>query len=376
MNLKLSILAVAVTVALGSCSKQQDPISSAATSSKSADFTLQANGRLLFPSNNAFNQTYEKVSKMSESQLESWLKEVGFHSLQEQRQPTHKNAFAAQLDKDFGFPSAYSALISGAGEYQIGDRISWFHEGFRYIAHSEDELAAIKANPTVATEKFVAGPILVNPSVTSTSGTSQKVRISINPGALANSTGRNSQSTNGDGKYGNYRFNLNRNDGRGDDAGSQRQLGFEAVLYYEDATDRVQPAISGQRTFYTAIYINEYYEYYSRGGGRWYRCDDYPRLTSYSLSSSGTASGTGYYPLNNGSWGTNGSNLSVNSNISRNNEQHSGDDYKTTVLGGYLSSYEGPGRGLFNWNFDITGSYSTRVSIDPFHVHTEGYYLW
>lgn len=361
---KIPTLALALSLAFGGCSKHNDPIESVKVTENVPGLKVQAD-RLVFTDNNSFIQIQKALSSMNTHQLDSWEKQLGFHSLRSL--DITKQDPSTALMNTFGFPNQYATLISQQGEYQIGNRISWFHEGFRYVAHSEEELAAIKANPSVATERFSAGVkqanSLINISTENQGSTSAGNRVI-----------RNSDNTTGDAKYGNFEFILN------GDKNSRRKLNFSSVLYVEYVGDKME---HGPQAFpyYTSIYINEYYEWYSRGNNRWYRCDDYPRFTTYNLSTTFSVQGTGY----SGSGGFNsggtwyysgvGQPISGTRNISLSGYGHSGGDYRTVVADTYIYLITSGG---FTWDYEITGQYGSRLGVDTYGTsyHVENGILW
>jgi hypothetical protein len=329
-NLKLALLALAIPAGLSSCSKK-DTVDSLSITAPAQDVKVLANGRLAFADTKAFNQALTTMSAMASPELDKWEKNLGFHSLRQSTAPE-----SAKLLNEFGFSGQYAALISEAGEYQIGDRISWFHDGFRYVANSEQELADIKANPTTATEKFSAGLVK-----------------HTSKGQAAAREIRNSDNQEGDGRYNGQEVTIG--------PGSVRKLSFESILYCEDVSDRYTHAFA-QRVWYTSISINEYYEYHSSRAGTWYRADDYPRTTSYNLNATATINGSGFYQYNS----ANPSNVYnydayVTNSISLNQYAHGGtNDFRTTVISALIGSISRPG--TMYWDYSIQGSYNTDMS--------------
>lgn len=180
-SLKIAVVALAIPLVLSNCTKKE-----------TADITVPNNllsvkvlsdGRMAFATTDAFNQTFNQIWSMTNPQIDKWEASIGFHSL---RSAQKTDTSLARFD----FPAQYAALISEKGEYQIGDRINWYHDGYRYVAHSEEELIAIKANPSLATEKFSAGIRQNTPIAVASDKKEQAVSRTI----------RSSDSQNGDGK--------------------------------------------------------------------------------------------------------------------------------------------------------------------------------
>lgn len=320
VNFKLALLALAIPNVLSSCTKK-DTVDTLSVATPAQDVKVLSNGRLAFADNKAFDQAFTNASSMSALQLDKWENRLNFHSLR-----AATTAESAKLLQGFGFPGQYAALISEAGEYQIGNRISWFHDGFRYVAQSEQELQAIKADPTIAKEKFSAGV--------------QKTSSDTPSGQEAAREVRDSDYQVGDGRY----------NGRLETVGpgSQRKLSFESILYVEDASDRHYHDPGG-RVWYSSISINEYYEYYSSSANTYYRCDDYPRTTSYNLTASADINGSGFGAQH------------VENSLYLNGYQHSGiNDYRTTVLEAYVQSSLRPGKMV--WTYFIQGHYVVNMN--------------
>jgi hypothetical protein len=146
---------------LSSCSKEPvSPASSAVTAKQAADVRL-VNGRVQFATLEAFERERTQLRKLQDAAgLDSWESSLGFTSL---RRHALGEEQAANLQRRFLFPVFYATFINEAGEFQVGDNIYWYHEGFRYQATTEQELAAIKANPAQAQAKTPAGGLVIAP---------------------------------------------------------------------------------------------------------------------------------------------------------------------------------------------------------------------
>lgn len=275
-------LSVALPLALSSCSKEQlaQPTATTPASTGQADVKAE-NGRLVFSNLDAFTRVQTSLGKMTMQELESWEKSLGFSSLRaaastesfsmEKLEAAGTPAPAFSLMQSFGIPSFYAAAITPTGEYQIGSTIYWFHDGFKYAAQSETELATIKQNPSSATEKSKAGVQLVT-QATPTKGM---------PAGAASAVQSNQLDS--DDKFVSPTFNL---DG---DAGSQRRVIFATHIFSE-----YMNTSGGVGTWHSIFYLRVKVDYYSNGARKWYSADGTYRQSTYDIHFTGTAARKGY----------------------------------------------------------------------------------
>lgn len=154
---------------------------------------------------------------------------------------------AYALMEGFGFPDSYATLISPSGEYQIGTKVYWFHDGFKYEAGSREELSSIKLNPSLAKYKTKAGSELI------------KCKTKYTPANLT--------QQNGGYDFDKYAFQFYWKQ----ELRSLRRITFATNVYSESyGTD--YGAI--QHFWYSYIYIKFKYDYYSTGSNRWYPRND------------------------------------------------------------------------------------------------------
>lgn len=174
-SLKFSTLLIGFACALNSCSKEQDVQLASHNTTARADVQV-INGCLVFRDQKVFEQVRKELQqkaflKEGDRQLDAWEKNMHFTSLRsaatservhlEQLDLQGQSAPAHTLMDGFGFPDSYATLISPSGEYQIGTKIYWFHDGFKYEAGSRIELNFIKLNPSLAKHKAKAGSELI-----------------------------------------------------------------------------------------------------------------------------------------------------------------------------------------------------------------------
>jgi hypothetical protein len=227
------------------------------------------NGRLVFTDQKALDQVRSElrtlaVNAPSGKTLDAWEQNIGFKSLRadaaqesvnlEAKQVANQATPAYDLVSKFGFPNFIASIINPSGEYQVGDKIYWFHDNVKYQANSESELASIKQNPSLATTKFYAGLSEVNPNKDHLKGIansqpSKSSIVSTNRVTIGNYGGANGYNS-----YVSQTFYLN------GDLGSQRHTVYGLRVYTEAA----------EGGYYTALYLQIIYQYYSNGRRAWY----------------------------------------------------------------------------------------------------------
>ena len=266
---KIAALLVGTSCTLTNCAKEQDAQPASQIATITDNQVKVVNDRLVFADQKAFEQLSEKLHQMSNyatnsQELATWEKSVRFTSLRaaaakeeaqlEQLDTQGKPAVAHELMTKFGFPISYAAIISPLGEYQIGSKIYWFHDGFKYQADSEEELSTVKLNQASAKVKFQAGYRVVDNKNATESG-----KVS---GTTANVTVQSLDPYAND-KYVSSTFGY-----RGD-TGSPRRIIYATHVYVED-----RGVSNSRQTFYTELDLFIKYEYYSRGSGKWYPANE------------------------------------------------------------------------------------------------------
>ena len=148
---------------LSSCSKEPvSPTPSGVAAKQTADVRL-VNGRVQFATPEAFERERTQLRKSQDATgLDTWESTLGFTSLR-RHMLSKESKEATALQQRFLFPVFYATFINEAGEFQVGDAIFWYHDGFRYQAANEQELAAIKANPEQSESKTPAGGLFIAP---------------------------------------------------------------------------------------------------------------------------------------------------------------------------------------------------------------------
>ena len=306
-----------------------------------------ANGRVVFAEQKAFEQARTDLEQKSHLReggqaTDAWEKQINFHSLRtaaaqeeknlEQLQSEHKLSPAHDLMEDFGFPDYYAALINDAGEYQVGTKIYWFHEGFKYEANSEKELASIKKNTSLAKTKYKAG--------------SQILRKTLLPGnGSTGTTANRTVQSNNPYAYDKYTFLFDYQN----DTGSKRRTILATSVYSEDyGTDY------GALThyWYTTIYLFIKYEYYSLGSRKWYPAgESFDWRVSYNFA--GTPTIPDLYnstPVSQQNLSTQGTFTNGQKTIQMGSQPMSSQDYGDPQR---HSIYD------ITWDFEITGGIET-----------------
>lgn len=261
---RAAVTALAMPLILSSCSKQNDAEPTEQITAKTDVSTL--NGRLVFANQQSFDRVFNNLEEISthddsKKELALWESQHNFTSLRVAA--NDESAHLAELDTQgkvaqaykiltrFSFPSFYAAIINPSGEYQIGDKIYWFHDGFRYQAASESELAAIKNNPSQAQNKFAAGSYTVN------SGISKVGKGGIDSNFITNTVVQGNDPEAYD-RY-NYEFRYPQ------DYNSRRRIIYATTVYVEDRGTN-----SGLKHFYTNIRFQLKLEYFNNYYNKWY----------------------------------------------------------------------------------------------------------
>lgn len=257
---KSLLLATFIGGTATSCTKEQMVQPTSPTNITTSAIQV-VNGRLLFADLKTFEQARQalenKLSQASDSQvLDDWENNLHYTSLRavaalqskslEELDAQKKSTTEYDLMVKFGFPAFYATLINPSGEYQIGSKIYWFHDGNKYEASSEDELASIKQNPLSAKVKHFAGTKIIKSTQLPLDGSTNRTIGSRNPLD--------------DYKY-HYEFLLF------NQSGNDRRIMYNIRIYVEDrGTD---PSVS-YKQFYTNLSLLIKYEYYSYGNRAWY----------------------------------------------------------------------------------------------------------
>ncbi len=183
------------------CTKPENEVTLATT-----DEVKVINGRLVFKDTKSFQRAIKSLEVKSESELTAWERSLNFNSLRNGSSESGEN-----LKQEFGFPNLYAAVINPQGEYQIGDKLYWYHAGQKHQFSSIADLHAARQGKIV-------------PHVTLLAGYKKLTSKASSAGArtiASNSYGR-------DGKY-QYQFCLWGN------CNSIRKIVYETVIY----TDQV-----------------------------------------------------------------------------------------------------------------------------------------
>lgn len=175
----------------------------------------------------------------------------------------------------FGFPIFYASLINPSGEYQIGDKIYWFHDGYKYEARSESELSSIKSSPSQATTKYVAGCQTVVTGVKnigSESGKSYSPRVTTATSGMPLDYDKWPKEFNAQG-----------------DPGSRRRVLYSIRTYIEDRG--TNPVITYAHYFYTSQQLVLKYKFYSNGRRAWYPANGQNFNWTVNVNYTGTVNG-------------------------------------------------------------------------------------
>lgn len=291
LHWKLFAVLLSAIFTLNSCSEKQDVNPSSPASTAIAQVKA-VNGRLIFVDQKAFDQVQEELFQKTRhengsQELDAWEKSLQFTSLRaaarredahlEELEIAEKSTPAHDLIDKFGFPDSYAVLINRDGEYQIGAKIYWYSQGFKYEVGSETELSAIKREPTLCKIRFKVESYIVK---------SSRLKGSFTPsGTTASLT---SQSNNPY-AYDKYTSNFNYQN----DSGSPRRIIYATRVYTEY---KGSSFISGKNTqiWYTSVSLLIKYEYYSFGRGKWYPLSNEPLNWKVSIN----FTGTDYIPYN------------------------------------------------------------------------------
>ncbi len=270
MKSKLLFLIIGLASTIVSCSRKDVIQPTELATPVGASQVKVVDGRLVFADQKALDQVRSELRTLalntpSGKTLDSWEQKLGFKSLRanaaeesvnlEAKQAENQATPAYDLVSKFGFPNFIASIINPSGEYQVGDKIYWFHNNVKYQASSESELASIKQNPSLATTKFSAGLSKVNPSKDYLKGTAnpQSSTTPKNPSVSTNLVTVNSDGGNAQ-PYTSQTFFLN------GDTGSQRRTIY-ALRVYTEAEDG---------GYYTVLYLQLIYQYYANGHNAWY----------------------------------------------------------------------------------------------------------
>jgi hypothetical protein len=355
---KIAVAAIGLPIALGlnGCSKKEQTIEPLTQRSINSPDVQLVNGRLSFTDERVFDQVRGALEHKlrltpGSAELDSWEKSLHFTSLRSIA-ATQVSQLASQktstveydLMNSFGFPDFYASLINSSGEYQIGNKIYWFHDKFKYEAASESELAAIKQSPNSAKVKYSAGIKIIKSTIL-------KLGKSYQP-----NTTIGSQNPQDDYKY-HYEFYLN------NDPGSYRRIMYNIRIYVED---RGNDPGNYAHYFYTNLsllikyeYFNNYYQAWYPANGQqlnWTTAIDFAgtALTPHPLSApySQTANSYKTFSFDNGVVG-----ISL------------GDAYITASTSNPYQDYT---TSDVTWNYDISGMITSRPNNDPNHPYTIG----
>lgn len=357
MNLRTLLLSIGLAGTIMSCSRKEDVQPVALATSTSTAQVKVVDGRLVFTDQKALDQVRNELRDLAKSTsgtkaLAAWEKTLNFTSLRanaakeeanlEMMETQGQATRAHNLMNSFGFPSFLASIINPSGEYQVGNKVYWFHDEFKYQANSETELAAIKQNPSSAITKSHAGLSIMSfskkPLVSASNlptSTTNRVIEGDDPYA--------------DNRYNNYYFNLN------GDPGSQRRIIYDIHIYTEDDGD--EPG-GYYHDYYTVLYLQIKYEYYANRSGAWYpaagQVFDWQTQIGYDATASipNQASST----------------TTTFSNLYQSNSYDNGivmlplsDNHLVCTTAQYVATSD------IRWNFEINGSIQGHPDNDPSH---------
>ncbi|WP_338766390.1 hypothetical protein WAF17_03675 [Bernardetia sp. ABR2-2B] len=319
---KLSI--VFLLFFLFSSCEQQEELTSLEIATKKTDNLTIKDKRFVFDNQEHFQSFMQSFTNKSEQELENWSKSNTVKSL--------LITGVSEEFEQFNFPTAFKAIINENGEYQIGNSIVWYNDGFKYFVNNEEELKSIKENPSLSTKKAKVESKIVGkmPSL-------QRVVLG------ANTIDARHQRE----------FFQNNN------SGSKRKYVHELVTYTE-YLGAYHPIFGNGYTIISYLYLNIKLEYKgNRRRSRWKPAGE-SRRVFYSLSGSSTISFDGL------SQPTNSFNFSED--LTR-----SGD--RQLSLGGFSTGFETKSP---VWTVEVNGFIDHSVVGDVasnrwFH---EGYPMW
>lgn len=351
---KSLLLTAGLSTVLMSCSKQEDvqPIATSITAIPSTNAQVKiVNGRVVFADLTALNQTQDALNKLGNSQastqaLADWEKNLGFASLRAaaSSEDSHLEALETQgvptpahdLMYKFGFPLTYASLINPVGEYQVGGKIYWFHDGLKYQANSEEELAAIKKNPSAAKVKLSAGYKTIKNTKGLPTGETNRTIAGDDPYA--------------DNKY-NHEFTIT------GESGSRRRTIYDINVFTDDrGTD-----YGGFYHFwYTSLNLQIKYEYYSYGKRKWY-----PVNETFNWTTNVSFDATPSIPYQNTPAGTQRGSANYTNSFSNGIQvlTLASQDLTTSTVDPYLN------KGQISWNFEIGGSIEGAPNRDSYNLY-------
>ncbi|QDK81878.1 hypothetical protein EXU85_26015 [Spirosoma sp. KCTC 42546] len=118
------------------------------------------NGRIVFKDVSSFTEIRNGLVNKTPTELLQWGEKTGLESIgATYLKGTDDNAI--KMMDSFGFPIALAMIINLNGEYQIGNRIFWYSDGFRHEASSELELKSIKHDPAISKNKYSVGARII-----------------------------------------------------------------------------------------------------------------------------------------------------------------------------------------------------------------------
>jgi hypothetical protein len=341
------ITAILSTLLFSSCSLKEEvqPAQEVQpTAQKLATGIETVNNRLVFADQKTFEQARTILESIgthatSDKELASWEQALHFTSLRavaavessklEQLEANGTPTPEYDLLDSFGFPSSYAAIISPAGEYQIGDKIYWFHKGFKYQANSEEELVRIKQNPEQATAKFQAG--LSKNKV----GTNANSRVaSNNPDA--------------DDKYV-WNFYIT------GESGSYRRSMYATRIYTEDQGYGFVNGVNSH-FFRSSVLLVIKFEYYSYGKRKWY-----PVGQDFTWQANVNFTGNAFYP------GQPPFPIIYDSSVSQSGSFSNGYFSLNLASTTTLTTPSSTSSGDIGWSYQITGSLNGYPTSDPVH---------
>lgn len=359
MKSKFLFLIISLAGTAASCSKKDTIQPTDIITPMGTSQVKVVNGRLVFTDQEALDQVRSELRTLasktpSGKTLDSWEQSIGFNSLRanaakevvnlEKKQTENQATPAYDLMSKFSFPNFIASIINSSGEYQVGSKIYWFHDNFKYQANSESELVNIKKNPSLATIKSYAGLSEASPTNDHLKGTANPQRSTPeNPIA-----GTNLVTISANGGTGNYQSYVSQTFLLNGDPGSQRHTVY-ALRVYTEAEDG---------GYYTVLYLQIIYQYYSNGRRSWYAANGNSWSYDVNIQYTGSITGvsaldTPYGPvgysnntpasgslITSGSYSTGEIDLQIGAahiRIDGSNSSNTGVQYWNVSVGGYIN---------------------------------------
>ncbi len=102
---------------------------------KNGQTVSNQSGRLVFASQNAFQQVIQDLSQRTTGQLDTWETALGFVSVRSVNKllvADHLQDHDTKLTDDFDLPDFFASITNANGEFVIADTVVYLHGGFSY----------------------------------------------------------------------------------------------------------------------------------------------------------------------------------------------------------------------------------------------------